>query len=584
VIGRGSRRFSLALLGGLLLGFAFVLLGAAPASAHASLSGTDPPQNAVLASAPRSVTLTFTEGVRAVSQRIKVIGPDRSVVSEGASTATGTKLTIPLRANAGNGTYLVTFRVISADSHPIGGSFVFHVGAPSADPPQAGEVSATRVDPVVAWTLGAARYLGYAGLALLIGPMLFLARLWPARLSRRAPATMVATGLTLLAFSTIAEMYLQGPYTAGTGLFGADAEAIMNALGGSYGTTHTVRLGVLAAIAVLLRPFVRPAGPSTVDLAVVSFFAVVGLGTWPLSGHAGVSPAPAVSLVADAAHLASMGTWLGGLVVLAVVLLPKGNARELGAIMPVWSNWAMMAVIVLSLTGVAQAIIEVASFGPLFDTRYGQLVLVKVALLALVLAVAWFSRRMVLEPARRALVGAGGPADDPSDDLDDDSDDDHDDLDEDGPPADPPVKPLRRAILAELAITGVVLAVAAALVQTPPARSEASEVPEPYAVTLSTDLYRVRLEIDPAQVGGNSLHLYAYNPAGQPQAVVEWTVTATPADGSIDALDVPLLPVTADHAVAEPTFPTPGDWDLRITLRLSEIDQATVTQRVRIVE
>ena len=47
-----------------------------------------------------------------------------------------------------------------------------------------------------------------------------------------------------------------------------------------------VCLLLLAAIAVLLRPFVRPQGPSTIDLAVVSFFAVVGLGTWPLSGHA----------------------------------------------------------------------------------------------------------------------------------------------------------------------------------------------------------------------------------------------------------------------------------------------------------
>ncbi|GAA1038443.1 copper resistance protein CopC [Virgisporangium ochraceum] len=564
MIGRGSRRFGLGVLVGVLLGFAFALVGASPAAAHATLASTDPPQNQVLASAPDQITLTFTEAVRPVPARIKVIGPDRSVVNGGSPTSNGTKLVIPLGRDAGKGTYLVTFRVISADSHPIGGSFVFHVGAPSIDPPQEGEAAVTKADPAVVWALGAVRYLGYVGLVLLIGPMLFLARLWPARLSRRVPAKLVATGLGLLAFSTVAEMYLQGPYTAGTGLFGADADAIMNALGGSYGTTHTVRLGVLAAIAVLLRPFVRPQGPSTIDLAVVSFFAVVGLGTWPLSGHAGVSPAPAVSLVADAAHLASMGVWLGGLVVLVAVLLPKANARELGAILPVWSNWAMMSVIVLSLTGVAQAIIEVASFGPLFDTRYGRLVLAKVALLTLVLVVAYFSRRLVLAPARKALVGAGGPADD------------DEELDE------PPVKPLRRSILAELAITGVVPAVAAALVQTPPARSAADAPPEPYSVTLSTDLYRVRMELDPARTGGNSMHLYAYNPNGEPQTVVEWTVTATPADGSIDALDIPLLPVTADHAVAEPTFPTAGDWDIKITLRLSDIDQATVTQRVRI--
>jgi copper transport protein len=260
---------------------------------------------------------------------------------------------------------------------------------------------------------------------------------------------------------------------------------------------------------------------------------------------------------------------------LAFVLLPKGNARELGAILPVWSNWAMMAVIVLSLTGVAQAIIEVASFGPLFSTRYGQLVLVKAGLLVVVLAVAWYSRRLVLAPTRRVLVGAGaGGGSDDDEDFDDDFDDEE--------PADPPVKLLRRSILIELAITGVVLGVAAALVQSPPARTAAAQTAEPFAVTLSSDLYRVRLEIDPARVGGNSLHLYAYNPAGEPQAVVEWKVTATPGDGSIDALDVPLLPVTADHASGEPTFPTAGEWDIKITLRLSEVDQATVSQWVKV--
>jgi copper transport protein len=127
--------------------------------------------------------------------------------------------------------------------------------------------------------------------------------------------------------------------------------------------------------------------------------------------------------------------------------------------------------------------------------------------------------------------------------------------------------------------------VAAALVQTPPARSAAETAAAgPYSVTLSSNLYRVRLELDPAKVGGNSLHLYAYNLAGKPQAVVEWRITAAPADGGIDPLDVPLLPITADHAVAEPTFPAAGEWDLKITLRLSDVDQATVTHRVTIRE
>jgi copper transport protein len=560
---------------GLLVGLGLVLLGAAPAWAHASLSRTDPPANAVLASAPDAITLTFTESVRPVNDRIRVIGPDRSRVDTGEPAADGGRIVIPIRKDAGRGTYLVTYRVISADSHPIGGSFTFAVGAPSADPPTADDAGAvTRVDPVVAITLGAARYLGYVGLVLLIGPMLFLARLWPARLSRRVPARMVAIGLGVTAFSTVAEMLLQAPYTAGTSLFGAGGDALTTALAGSYGTTHTVRLGVLAAIAVLLRPFVRPSGPSAVDLGVVSFFAVVGLGTWPLSGHAGVSPAPAVSLVADSAHLAAMGVWLGGLVMLVGVLLRRANARELGAILPVWSSWAMMAVIVLSLTGLAQAIIEVASVSGLLDTTYGRLVLVKVGLLAAVLVVAWFSRRLVQAPARRALVpagvGPGGPPGDEDEEIDD--------------PPEPPVRPLRRTILAELAITGVVLAVAAALVQTPPARSATAAAPEPYSVTLSSDLYRLRFDLDPVRVGGNTMHLYAYDLSGQPQAVVEWRATAAPVDGGIEPLDIPMLPITADHAVAEPTFPSAGEWELKITLRLSDVDQATVTHRVTIKE
>jgi copper transport protein len=550
---------------GLLVGLGLVLLLASPASAHASLSGTDPPANAVLASAPDAVTLTFTERVRTLNERIRVIGPDRSRVDTGPPTTTGNQVVIPIRKNAGRGTYLVTYRVISADSHPIGGSFTFAVGAPSADPPTAGDSTVTRVDPLVAWTLGAARWLGYAGLVLLIGPMLFLARLWPARVSRRTPARLVAIGLGLTAFSTVAEMLLQAPYTAGTSLFGASTEALQTALAGSYGTTHTVRLGVLAAIAVLLRPFVRPSGPTTVDLAVVSFFAVVGLGTWPLSGHAGVSPAPAVSLVADAAHLAAMGVWLGGLVVLVGVLLRQAGPRELAAILPVWSAWAMMAVIVLAFTGSAQAIIEVASPGHLVDTTYGRLVLVKVALLAVVLAVAWYSRRLVHAP-QRALVTAGAGAA-----GDDDADEDEEFDDVEAP--EPPVRHLRRSILAELAITAVVLGVAAALVQTPPARSASPTAAEPYTVTLSSDLYRVRFDLDPLRVGGNTMHLYAYDLNGQPQTVVEWRATAAPADGGIDPLDIPMLPITADHAVAEPNFPTAGVWELKITLRLTDVDQ-----------
>ncbi len=578
--GAAMRRWILAAFAGLV-----VALGlAAPASAHASLSRTDPPSGAILANAPRTITLSFTENVRPVADRIRVIGPDRARVDTAAAQVTGSEVTVPVKADAGRGTYLVTYRVISADSHPVAGSFTFSVGSPSADPPTAVDSDNRQVRTEVAVALGVARYLGYAGLVLLVGPLLFLARLWPHRMSRRTPAKLVAAGLGFTALGTLLEMLLQGAHVSGSGLFDISAAALGDALGGTFGTTHALRLAVLAAIAVLLRPFVRPGGPSTVDAGIVGFLGVVGIGTWPLSGHPGASPVPTVSVVADAAHLGAMAVWLGGLVLLGGVLLRRASGRELAAILPVWSSWALLAVVALVVTGVAQSIIEVATPGALVNTRYGRLVLAKIVLLAGVVGLAWYSRGLVVrlagtEPARvPAAVGVGGSGG--GDDPDDGS----------GTAAAAEVAPaspglLRRLVLAELAVTAVVLGVAAALVQTPPARSVSTEkAAGPYTVTVTTALYRLRAEVDPVRVGANTLHLYAFSPGGVAQNVVEWRVTVAPTDGSIEPLIVPVLPVTDDHAVAQPNFPTPGEWELRFTLRLSEVDQATATHRLTIAE
>jgi copper transport protein len=583
------RRYALAVLGGVLVALAL----ASPASAHASLTATDPPPGALLPNPPASVTLTFTEAVRPVTDRIRVIGPDRTRVDNGPPQVAGTRLSIPLRRDAGQGTYLVTFRVISSDSHPIAGSFAYSVGAPSADPPTSAATDAQRADPVVAAALAVTRYLSYAGLVLVVGPMLFLGGLWPRRLSRRGPGRLVAAGLTVLGLSTAAEMYLQGPYTAGSSLFGVSAEALNEALAGSYGTTHAVRLGVLAAIAVLLRGFMRTSGPSTVDLAVVSFLGVVGIGTWPLSGHPTASPLPTVSLIADAAHLSAMAVWLGGLVVLVTLLLPRANARELAGILPVWSSWALLAVVVLALTGTAQAVIEVGTVSALFSTGYGRLVLAKAVLLAVVVAVAWFSRRIVARAfgvapvqERPRVLSAARAASGPVPSGSGSSGAVRSDGGGSGPPTatagTSAVRPLRRTILAELAISGVVLALAAVLVQTPPARTAAADVDQPYVVTLSSDLFVLRSELDPAAVGPNTLHLYAFNKAGAPQKVLEWKATAAPVDGSVGPMTIPVLPVTDDHAVAQPSFPAAGEWELRYTLRVSDVDQTTVSHRLTI--
>jgi copper transport protein len=88
------------------------------------------------------------------------------------------------------------------------------------------------------------------------------------------------------------------------------------------------------------------------------------------------------------------------------------------------------------------------------------------------------------------------------------------------------------------------------------------------------------VEVDPAETGSNLVHLYSYTPANQPLKVVEWKGTAAlPAKG-IEPIEMTLLPLTDNHATGEVNLPVPGDWQLRFTLRTTDIDQATVTVTV----
>ena len=537
-----------AVAGLLLLLVALLLVPASPAAAHAVLVSSSPAASAVVPEAPAQVVITFSEGVRKVPGKVRVIAPDGSRADRGEPTFQGAEVTIPVDPSGGRGTYLVSYRVISADSHPVSGAFTYSVGAPSEPPTDSG--SDNRANPVTENAVKVAKYAGYTGLLLLVGPALVLAALWPRRLSRRGPARLAWTGLGLLAVATVAEVWLQVPYVNGGGLFDVTGSGLSDVLGSAYGTTHLVRLGLLAAAAFLLRPlFAGPIGRT--DGIILAVLGGAALFTWPLAGHAAASPAPAVSVVVDAVHLGGMAVWLGGLVMLAVFLLRQADERELDAILPIWSRWAALAVAALLLAGTVQGLIEVAGLQALFDTTYGRLLLAKIALFVLVIGVAAYSRALV-----RRRVAAGRPGS------------------------------MRRAVVAELVITAVVLGVSATLVQTTPARTAAANVAGAeqgyFSATLSSPIYSLEVQVDPAETGNNSMHLYAYTKDNRPQTVQEWKVTAALPSAGIEPITVPLLPLSDNHATGEINLPARGDWQVRITVRTTDIDQATVTATVPI--
>ena len=536
-------------LGALALGLLGVLaLPAGSAGAHAALVRTSPVQGTVTQDPPFEIVITFSEHVSPVRDKVRVTGPDGKRIDKGEITVTGDDLHIPVRTDVPRGTFLVGYRVISADSHPVGAAFTYSVGAPSATP-NPGDTTSGRTDRIVATSVSAGNYLGFAGLILVVGPVLVLTALWPRRLSARGPTRLAYLGLGLIGLSALLELYLQAPYDNGGSLFSASGADLSAVFDSTYGKAQLVRLAVVVVIALLLPAYLAGRGgrPLQAGLAVV---AVIAVGTWPVAGHPATSNAPLLTIISDAAHLASMAVWLGGLVMLTLFLLRRANDKELDAILPVWSNWAALAVTVLVLAGTAQALIQVATLGALLHTTYGQLLLWKVGLLAAVLAVAAVSRQAV----RRRAAG---------------------------------VPRLRRTVLLEVVGAVVVLAFSSALVQTTPARTAAAVPANPadqgiYSTTLTSKLYQLQLDIEPTRVGNNEVHLYAFTPQGAALTVKEWKASAAlPAQG-IEPIDVSLLALTESHATGTVTLPSPGAWQFSFTLRVSDFDEATVTSTVNV--
>ncbi|MBX6389483.1 MAG: copper resistance protein CopC, partial [Frankia sp.] len=241
---------------------ALVVVGASPASAHAVLERADPAGGTALDAAPERVTLGFSEPVRVTGDSITVIdgSGERVDTGETRNGASAEQATVDLRPGLPAGTYIVSWRVISADGHPIAGGYAFGIGGP----PAAGAVAAANAAPTgstaVAWTSGVARLVTFAGLALLLGAGFFLLALWPAGLAQRPARLLLAAGWVAAVVGSVALLLLQGPYTLGRGLSSVFTwEPLGTTLGDRYGRLTLIRLLALLLAAPLLRASVRGA-------------------------------------------------------------------------------------------------------------------------------------------------------------------------------------------------------------------------------------------------------------------------------------------------------------------------------------
>ena len=244
------------------LSAAFVVLLATPAFAHAVLLQTIPGEGAVLTTPPKTVTLPYNEQVEASLGAVRIYDSNGQRVDSGtiSKPAPNTvQVAVPrLRAGA----YVVTWRVISADSHPVQGSFTFQVGlAANATSPQVTGLATKLLhqqggDTTLGAVYGVARGALFTGLALLLGTAAFGILVWPRARDLRRTRRLVGLGWGLTAGATVAGVVLQGPYGAGLTLGDAfQPDLIRQVLDTRYGQMALLRLALLLlAVRLLGRP------------------------------------------------------------------------------------------------------------------------------------------------------------------------------------------------------------------------------------------------------------------------------------------------------------------------------------------
>lgn len=387
-----------------------LLATAAPASAHAALTGSDPKQGAVVDQAPTSVSLTFSEKVAMSDGSVRVLDPAGKRVDTGKTSDLGSNTYgVKLHKGLPDGTFTVAYQVVSADSHPVSGAFTFSVGAPSdtkvALPDQ--EVGGGFVGGLY----GFARYLSYAGFILVVGGAAFVLGCWPRGAGVRPVQRLVVSGWVTLTASTLVMLLLRAPYTGSGKIADAfDMAKLGDVLQTKTGAALVSRLLLLAAaalfIAVLFGAYEKRTDPKerkdlTFGLAVGGGVVAVGLGaTWAMAEHASTGIQAGIAMPVDVVHLLAVAAWLGGLAAL-VVALYFAPSVESGAVRR-FSRVAFCSVVALAATGLYQSWRQVGSWSALTGTWYGQLLLIKVGLVVVLVGIAWISRRWTARIAGQA--------------------------------------------------------------------------------------------------------------------------------------------------------------------------------------
>lgn len=508
----------------------------ANACAHAALVSATPADGATLAAPSPSFSLTFSEPVSPLV--LTLIRPDGAVIALDRFTLHDTRLAIETPAGLVDGTHVLNWRIVSEDGHPVGGSVLFSIGAPSATAPAPRTEAA---DMPLRGAIWLARIGLYLGLFIGVGGVFFTG--WIGGRTKAAGRTaLMAIGAGFAA--TPLSVCLQGRDALGLPLGAPMTPAIWTAgLSTSYGLMATIAMAAFTT-ALLAAAIGGSAGKALSLAGLMATGAALAA-----SGHASAADPQWLTRPAVFLHGVGIAFWAGSLAPLAATFAHHGPDAALA--LRRFSRIAPLAVLPMAAAGLLLAAIQLQSPEALFATAYGRVLLAKALLLLALFFLAAINRFRLTAPAERGDPKA--------------------------------MKWLRRSIRIEVALVLAIFAVAALWRFTPPPRSLVEAAGAPAFVHLHTGKAMAEITVTPGKRGPSAASIVLMTANFDPLAAKEVTLILANPQAGIEQIRRPAKKAeNGTWRIDGLDLPVGGQWNARIDILVSDFEIVRVDGQIEI--